>query len=151
MPRITISIPNDLKKRITDPRVRKSINLSWVCQKALRREVNRLLDLPTTLARMETLIERLRHEREKSLDRWFGQGVSAGRDWVEHEAPYARLRELGQAGLRRRIESLQSVPPAALTRELERLRDQTGFHESSFIEGWAHVTGILWEAVEKSL
>ncbi|HUT99911.1 MAG TPA: hypothetical protein VM425_00575 [Myxococcota bacterium] len=151
MPRITISIPNDLKERITDPRVRKSINLSRVCQAALSREVNRLLDLPASLARMEALLTRLREEKEESVDRWFREGISAGRDWVEHEAPYARLRELGLAGRERRVESLRGAPPDQLAAMLARLRGSTGFRESSLIEGWAHIVRILWEVVEKNL
>jgi hypothetical protein len=151
MPRITISIPNDLKERITDPRVRKSINLSRICQAALSREVNRLLDLPASLARMESLLARLREEREESVDRWFREGMSAGRDWVEHEAPYARLRELGMATRRHRMDSLRDTPPAQLAVLLASRRKSPEFKESSFIEGWAHIVRILWEVVEKNL
>ena len=49
MPRITISIPAGLKQRLDDPRVRKTINVSRVCQEALSREIHRMLDLPLDL------------------------------------------------------------------------------------------------------
>ena len=151
MPRVTISIPKELKERLDDPRVRKSINVSRVCQAALRREVHRVADLPPDLARMQEVIDRLRKEKEKAKDRWFVRGVELGRDWVEHEAPYARLGRLGWASHAERVRLLASNPPSALERELQEARGLSPNELRSLLEGFAHVTGVLWDVLEDKL
>jgi len=151
MPRVTISIPKELKERLDDPRVRKSINVSRVCQAALRREVHRVADLPPDLARMRELIDRLRKEKEKARDKWFVRGVELGRDWVEHEAPYARLGRLGRASQAERVRLLEHNPPPALQRQLRETRELSPNEAQSLLEGFAHVTGILWDVLEDKL
>jgi hypothetical protein len=151
MPRITISIPVDLKERLANPRVRKSINLSRVCQKALAREVHRVLDLPIDLERMESLLTRMREERETSQDQWFIKGIQAARVWIEHDAPYARLRHLGHQTAANRKRQLAQDPPPYLLKLLQEYRESSGFIEPSFVAGFAHMTGLLWEIVEKNL
>ena len=151
MPRITISIPADLKDRLRDPRIRKSVNISRICQKALHREVLRLLELPVDLLRMEDLISRMKQEREHTVDHWFWEGGQLAKDWVEHEAPYAFVRQLGKEPLSQRIELLKKNPPGILSQSIARLQTQQDFSESSFFEGFAHMAGLLWAVVEKNL
>jgi hypothetical protein len=76
MPRITISIPTSLKQSLQDPRVRKSINISRICQEALSRAIRRMLDLPLELTRFEGVLSRLKEEREAAGDRWFKEGCA---------------------------------------------------------------------------
>ncbi len=151
MPRITISIPVDLKSHLADPRIRNALNISRVCQDALRREVRRLLDLPADIERMEALLARLREERERLDDKWFTLGSTAARDWVEHEASLARLRQLGDAPMDRRLALLRRDPPgrlAVLIQEHERLQD---FDPDSFLQGWASMLGLMWGVIKRNL
>jgi hypothetical protein len=151
MPRITISIPHDLQHRLADPRIRKSINVSRTCQDALRREVSRLLDLPLDLERIERTLQRLRQERTQVQSRWFQAGAAAAREWVEHEAGFARLRELGSLSIQARIRALRTAPSPELASALERQRAGEGFDEASFLQGWATALGLLWEALQEKI
>jgi hypothetical protein len=151
MPRITISIPAGLKKRLHDPRVRKSINVSRVCQEALDREIRRMLDLPLDVQRMEGIISRLRQEREKARDRWFTLGTQDAREWVEHEAPYALLRQLGEASPDQRLHALRHSPPPALKSRQKQLEAQADFSPKSHLEGFARALGLFWGVIGKNL
>ena len=151
MPRITISIPEDLREKLTDPRVRKSINLSRVCQKALAREARRILDLPLDLTRVEGMLQRLRSDQEVLEDQWFAKGGQAARDWVENEAPYAWLRRFGQLAPSKRLTLLRRHPPKGLASRLEQIRDLPDFDERNFLKGWIHATSLLWELIERNL
>ena len=151
MSRITISIPNKLHERLRDPRVRKSINISRVCQEAIDREVRRIADLPLDLERVEGILARIRQELHQTDEQWFSWGVQAARDWIEHEAPYALLRQLGEVSQEKRRACLQTAPPGALDALLAKHRDEPGFSERSFLDGWAQMTGLLWEVIKKNL
>jgi hypothetical protein len=151
MPRITISIPTDLKRRLDDPLVKKSLNISRVCQEALARIVRRILDLPIDVRRMEFLLNRLRSDREERSGRWFGEGTRIARDWAEADASYAVLERLGTAPLTRRLELLAEDPPDALEAALVRHRPDPDFHEPSFLEGWATLVGLFWEVLKRNL
>jgi hypothetical protein len=94
---------------------------------------------------------RLRQERTQVQARWFQAGAAAARDWVEHEAGFARLRELGSLSIQARLQALRTAPPAELVRALEGQRTGEGFDESSFLQGWAAAVGLLWEALQEKL
>jgi hypothetical protein len=151
MPRITISIPRDLQHRLADPLVRKSLNVSRVCQQALKREVNRLLDLPLDLERMEKILLRLREQHQVTQARWSDAGAAAARDWVEHAADYLALKGLGQASLSTRIGVLRATPSESLAAALARHRTEADFDEEAFLQGWAVAVGLLWEALQDKL
>jgi len=151
MPRVTISIPADLRDRLRHPSVKKALNVSRVCQEALNRQVQRLLELPVEVERMESLLARLRRDRDTVHHRWFSEGATAGRDWVEHQASHAELFKLGEAEPLERIRLLQSGPPDQLKQDLEQQRTVPGFSEQAFLEGWAHVIGLLWQVIKRNL
>jgi len=100
---------------------------------------------------MESLLERLREEQETAQDQWFTKGIQAAKDWVEHDASYAWLRQLGQQRSTLRLNQLSLHPPPFLVTLLENHRKSSGFVEPSFVAGFAHMTGLLWEIVEKNL
>ena len=77
--------------------------------------------------------------------------MNAARDWVEHEAPYAWLRLLGQASPVERIRLLQDDPPPYLSAAIKNQGDAVGFSEPSFLQGWSHMIGLLWEVIKKNL
>jgi hypothetical protein len=151
MPRITISIPAGLKQRLQDPKVRNSVNISRICQKALHREVQRILDLPLDLQKMEGILSRLHQEREKAGERWFSSGASAAREWVEHEAPYALLRQLGEASPGERVRMLRESPPPTLTKRQKNLEKEKDFSPGSYLEGFSRTVGLLWEVIDRNL
>lgn len=151
MPRITISIPTSLKQRLEDPRVRKSINVSRVCQEALARAISRMLDLPLDLKRIEGVLTRLKQERERAGDRWFKEGCATAREWVEHEAPYALLRQLGEASPGECMRILKHSPPPALKKSQKRLEKEKDFSPGSYLEGFARTVVLLWEVIDRNL
>ena len=151
MPRITISIPADLRDRLKHPAVKKALNISRVCQEALSRQVQRLLELPVEIQRMESLLDRLRQDRDSGHDRWFSDGAAAGRDWVEHEASHPILQKLGEADPADRVRLWLLDPPVSLLNQLKSLQVEADFSEQSFIDGWAHVIGLLWQVIKRNL
>jgi len=62
MPRLNISVPDDLYKRLDE--VRDSLNVSAVCQEALRREISRREPMPSDVDVTEETIERLLPEAD---------------------------------------------------------------------------------------
>lgn len=151
MPRITISIPDDLKQQLAQARVKRSLNVSRVCQQALRREVRRLLELPTDLRRMEQLLGRLRAERRRDEERWFAAGSAAARDWVEHEAGLQQLEQLGELTLEQRLLRLSAEPPALLEAALEAGREEPDYDRTAVLEGWAATIGLMWTVIKRNL
>ena len=151
MPRVTISIPAELKKQLGLAKVRQSINVSRICQAALRLEVRRLLDVPTDVERMNRLIERLRSEQDDGSNRWFLRGGSEARIWVENHATLAELRRLGELKQSNRIQKLGQEPPAFLGRSLEEHRSKSGFDKSSYLNGWEAAIGPMWETIKRHL
>lgn len=110
-----------------------------------------MIDLPIDLVRMEQMISRLRSEMDQAENAWFTEGSRAAREWVEHEAPYALLRQLGEASMEQRLELLHKSPPHPLAERLQQNRKQEGFLEMNYLKGWAHMTGLLWDVVKRSL
>jgi hypothetical protein len=151
MPRITISIPADLKDQLAEGRVRKGLNVSRICQEALRREVRRVLQLPLDLERMDLLLSRLRQQREQLQDQWFGMGANDARAWVEERASYQEMAGLGELGMQNRQSALKRRPPLALSESLQNLASQEGFNQESYTKGWATALGLMWEAIKDKL
>ena len=151
MPRITISIPVELKDQLADARVRRTLNVSRVCQEALRREVRRRLDLPVDLERMDALLRRLRQERQRRDDRWYSEGAAAARDWIEHQAPHDLLKQLGELPAGERLARLSGEPPPALRRFLQDNESEPDFNLQSALEGWAATIGVMWAVIKRNL
>lgn len=151
MPRVTISIPAELKEQLGQAKVRQALNVSRVCQRALRKEVQRLLDVPTDVDRMNRLIDRLRQERQDGSKRWFLLGSSEARIWVEEHATLADLRRFGEYRHAERIQQLRQEPPAFLRQCLEDHRSKKGFERSSYLDGWAATIGPMWETIKRHL
>lgn len=151
MPRITISIPADLKNQLAEGRVRKGLNVSRICQEALRREVRRVLHLPLDLERMDLVLSRLRQQREQLQDQWFGLGANDARAWVEERASYREVAGLGELGMQNRVSALNRRPPLALSESLQNLSSQEGFNRESYTKGWATALGLMWEAIKDKL
>jgi hypothetical protein len=110
-----------------------------------------MLDLPLDLERMEGVLSRLKQERDRTGDRWFRKGCAAAREWVEHEAPYALLRQLGEASPGERLRLLRQSPPPALTRARKRLKKEKDFSPGSYLDGFARTVGLLWEVIDRNL
>jgi len=88
MPRLTVSVPQELHDRLEKWRDR--MNISRVCQEALEREVRRLEELPDDAKALTGLVERLSREKADGERQWFSQGVSDGMTWARG-AGYADL------------------------------------------------------------
>lgn len=110
-----------------------------------------MLDLPLDLQRIEGVLSRLKQERERAGDRWFQEGSAAAREWVEHEAPYALLRQLGEAPSGECLRMLKHSPPPALKKAQKRLKKEKDFSPGSYLEGFARTIGLLWEVIERNL
>ncbi|MBN2498856.1 MAG: hypothetical protein JXR96_29975 [Deltaproteobacteria bacterium] len=149
MPRITISIPADLKALLASPALRKSVNISRICQEALRREARRLLQLPGDLLSLQAALERLREQKERLSLQWHAEGARAAEAWVEAEADYTRLRQVGLAS--DRLALIESDPPPALEEALRAHAGRPDFDQAAFLRGWAQALGMIWAALEPHL
>ena len=110
-----------------------------------------MLDLPLDLQRIEGILSRLKEERERARDRWFAEGSRAAREWVEHEAPYALLRQLGESSPGECIRMLRHSPPPALSKGQKRMKKEKDFSPGSYLEGFARTIGLLWEVIDRNL
>lgn len=91
MARTTISIPDDLKRRMD--RVKDPVNWSGVASEAFERKLTELT-INRREKTMEAAIARLRaSKRESGLD-YFALGHARGTEWAKHTAEYAELRRL---------------------------------------------------------
>lgn len=151
MPRITISIPLGLKEKLSDPRVRRSLNISRVCQQALERHIRRLYDLPLELERLGRFLDRMTRQQAEESRRWFHSGLREARDWLEHEASYAQVRLLGSADAARRLRLLQKNPPAPLREGLEARATVADFDRDGYLQGWIAAIGAYWQFLERNL
>ena len=124
MPRLNISVPDDLYKRLDE--VRDSLNVSAVCQEALRREVARREPMPSDVEVTEEMIERLRSEKEDYERQSRDRGFQVGMEWARR-AKYKELQQWGEYEPSR-PESLADLntPPYETVRWLYELSENTG-------------------------
>jgi len=124
MPRLNISVPDDLYKRLDE--VRDSLNVSAVCQEALRREISRREPMPSDVDVTEETIERLRSEKEDHERRSRDRGFQVGMEWARR-AKYNELHQWGEyePGRAERLADL-NTPPYETVQWLYELSENTG-------------------------
>jgi hypothetical protein len=93
MARISLYVPDDLKKRMDV--ARDAINWSEVVRPALHVALANFEHRKGQT--METVIERLRASREESRQRNELSGIEAGREWARHHATFDELERLAAA------------------------------------------------------
>jgi hypothetical protein len=143
MPRLTVSIPQDLHDRLEH--WRDHLNISRVCQRALDREVRRLEELPQDAHALGTLVERLSREKADGDRAWFSQGVADGMTWAQG-ASYIDLRETAEKG----VEATPEIT-AVVSRRMSRHEEELGFEPESYIEGWRFAASELWRRVKDKI
>lgn len=118
---VNISLPDDLHERLKAAKGRFTI--SEVCAEALERKLkeieNRILaiqDMPN----QETIIERLRRQREEEMEKWYRIGQGNAKKWIAR-APYRELwalavhyKTMGERGAGIEWE-YEKLPPLAQT------------------------------------
>jgi hypothetical protein len=87
--RMTIYVQDDLGERIKG---RDDLNVSAVCQAALRRE----LELLTMTDTKSDRLARLRADRERYRAQRIDEGAAAGRAWAIDDASYEEVQALAQ-------------------------------------------------------
>ncbi len=141
MARLNITIPDELYTAL-EP-WRDHINISKVCQEALTREVAKLNDLPRQAAELAALVERLQQEKAHAEKFAFGQGLTDSVAWARG-ASYAELRRWGELG---KTGAARASDNGALEAALRRHRDDPGFDERAYREGWMMGIKEVWQRV----
>jgi post-segregation antitoxin (ccd killing protein) len=95
--RINISIPEELYAELE--KWRDQLNVSGICQEALRKEVARQEAVATAGDDLDAVVERLRAEKDEWEKHWYEVGVQLGYEWAK------------RAGYRRLVEWLQRAAP----------------------------------------
>jgi post-segregation antitoxin (ccd killing protein) len=88
--RINISIPDELHAELE--KWREQLNVSGICQEALRKEVARLEAVATAGGDLDAVVKRLRAEKDEWEKHWYEVGIQLGHEWARR-APYQRLLE----------------------------------------------------------
>src|SRR2546428_8545564 len=104
--RINISVPDDLHRELEQFRDR--LNISEVCQEALRREVTRMKPMNGGLELTDDIVDRLRVEKEELERDSRERGFRTGLEWARR-AKFRTLRMWGD----------REIPPGQKLRELQ--------------------------------
>ena len=124
MPRLNIFVPDDLHENLE--KIRDTLNVSAICQDALRREMARRQPLTGDIEVTEEIVERLRSEKEdyerESRDRGFRMGI----EWARR-AKFSGLRRWGdyKPGSPERLANLDT-PPYETVKWLYELGENVG-------------------------
>ena len=139
--RITITIPNDLHERLQA--VKDALNVSRVCQEGLEVAI-RIEELKREKSpNMDTLIEKLRIEKEQDVAKWKEEGVIEGKKDALNLS-YSEFKDL---------ESKQSITDD-LTDWIEEnhFEYMEGFVDKDvFLEGWLEGALSVWDEVKELL
>lgn len=142
--RITITIPNDLHKRLQA--VKDSLNVSGICQEAINLAV-RIEEIKNEEPpNMDTLIKRLRLEKEKEIAESREAGITDGKQDAM-ELSYAEFRSL-------ELHSKSGLMPDDLYGWLEHTRLQyieIDYDKNAYLEGWAQGVLNVWEQAKNQL
>lgn len=154
--RISVSIPEDLHAAIE--KHREQINVSRICQGALRREIAMLDHVATDVLEgeeIEALIERLRSEKEEFTKQWrpvgFGDGVRAAKRMrFEHLEYWAWAAQGRQSEFDDHKpfwqNQLQEVYEEAMLNAEG--GEGTPWDWRSYLEGWLEGVKAVWDAVK---
>ena len=93
MPRVNIFVPDNLHEDLEN--IRDTLNVSAICQDALRREVARRQPLTGDVELTEEMIERLQSEKETYERTSQERGFVAGIEWARR-ARFPELRRWGR-------------------------------------------------------
>lgn len=167
--RINISIPDELHAELE--KWREILNVSGICQEALRKEVARLEAVATTNEDIDAVVQRLRAEKDEWERQWYEVGAQLGYEWGRR-ARYQRLLEAvghaapedvvgfltgfseGDLMTLDQVEKALDVYPSirhVLTDEVAgfvRLRE---YNEARLREGWKKGVTDFWNQVKDAL
>lgn len=87
MPKVNIYLPDDLAAAVRA----RSVPVSEVCQRALRREVERMTALENATTDAERVAERLRATRDEGTDQERREGFEDGTGWARDYASWSEL------------------------------------------------------------
>lgn len=91
MARTTISIPDDLKKRMD--KVREEINWSAIAAQAFELKLGELAERRKEKT-MDTVVERLRASKIKRVSQVQKEGYALGADWAKDQAEFDELERV---------------------------------------------------------
>jgi hypothetical protein len=143
MPRLTISVPDELHRSLE--RFRDRLNISRVCQEALAREIAKLEQLPRGALELEKLVERLRDEKAATDRQWFAQGATDGIDWTRGAA-YPELVAAADPA-----QALGKQGRDAIRAGVRRHGRTVGFDEESYVAGWRTAAAEVWARVRETV
>ncbi len=178
MPQVTIYVPQDLAEALD--RQRERLNVSQVCAQALRKEVGKMeaaTDVPSVVDvagssaapeppspepvdEMQALIERLRRQKQRSLEHAdeVERARTRAEGWLK-KAHYEQIKRFGEwepAGDPDRFyaESFRLTPhEEEVTRDWgrQRTRDCLSFSFAAYRRAWHQHVRAFWHQVEDQI
>lgn len=165
--RINISVPDDLHSELD--KWREQVNVSRICQEALRKELHhlQLQEAPVELGAER--IEMLRAEKAESEAFWRGLGAEHGREWATTQAHYVDLKYFGTFREGRPPSERHGPVEFELPEEVtghpglhyrHRLQDdptvdlwaeRVGLDEEAYKKGWLDGVEAVWKQVKDLL
>jgi post-segregation antitoxin (ccd killing protein) len=146
MARLNITVPDGLYERIEKWRDR--INLSRICQEAIRRELDKLEQVPEQVHEMREALARLEREKAKIERSCFRKGVYDGLEWARG-ADYASLKRWG--GQPPTAEALEEALRGPAARFAAAHSGDPGWEPWPYAEGWIAGVNQFWERAKNHL
>lgn len=146
MARLNITIPDDLHERID--RWRERLNISRICQDAIRRELDKLEQIPGEVQDMHAALSRLGQQKAKIERSCFRKGVHDGLEWAR-QADYADLKRWGER--QPNGELLDEVLRGPATDSAAGHETEVAWEPRPYAEGWIAGVHQFWERARNRL
>lgn len=156
--RLNISVPDDLFDRIEA--VKEKVKVSKICQEALMNAVTVEELRNMAPEEEENLIARLRNQKEKNFDAWYGVGEKRG-------IVSARSLDLADFRMAEKVTEIMGQGPDDIEEVLYHLdgdyikdsklkdyleecqeEDPLGFDRDAFLKGWFAGVLTVWEEIK---
>ena len=146
MPRLNITIPDELHQRLE--RWRDRVNVSRICQDAITRELNKLDELPAEVQAMQRALARLGQEKAKVERSCFRKGVYDGLEWAR-QAEYPALKSWGEKDLSN--ETLDAVLRGPAVKAAATHANDVNWDQIPYAEGWMSGVQQFWARAKRHL
>ena len=146
MPRLNITIPDELHQRLA--RWRDRVNVSRICQDAITRELDKLEELPAEVQAMQRALARLGQEKAKVERSCFRKGVYDGLEWAR-QAEYPALKSWGEKDLSNG--TLDAVLRGPAAKAAATHANDVNWDQLPYAEGWMSGVQQFWARAKKHL
>jgi post-segregation antitoxin (ccd killing protein) len=144
--RLNITIPDELHVRIE--KWRERLNISRVCQDAIRRELDKLEQLPEEVRHMHEALSRLGQQKARVERSSFRKGVHDGLEWAR-QAEYPLLKHWGERTADGEFLGEVLKGPAASAAATH--SGDAAWEPKPYAEGWIAGVQQFWERARSRL